>query len=297
MPSFKETANAKFKSLRKKLERRGHKAARVFKILGLSGILSVSSLATQEAKAQTRDGNQPITELRMTSDGKLIPVRSSQQSGGRTISYQQAAAQYGNQQTGTRQVRTQQAGSQTAQEIYESLPDYPRKLIKKHGYKILPELQGELNEPGCKYAVPVEDQTNVDYVLFLPIAKMYKPAGREDYVQIPVVRVSKEDAKLMMHLSTNVGVNGINPYNVYSDLLPTRENMQRDKRAELERREQDVYLENKKARIEAEEATSGLRRNRIKVEQVEQEVHKAVNVAQDIGYTLRRIKNMAKGNY
>ena len=57
------------------------------------------------------------------------------------------------------------------------------------------------------------------------------------------------------------------------------------------------YLENKKARIEAEEATSGLRRNRIKVEQVEQEVHKAVNVAQDIGYTLRRIKNMAKGNY
>ena len=67
MPSFKETANAKFKSLRKKLERRGHKAARVFKILGLSGILSVSSLATQEAKAQTRDGNQPITELRMTT--------------------------------------------------------------------------------------------------------------------------------------------------------------------------------------------------------------------------------------
>ena len=303
MPSFKETANAKFKSLRKKLERRGRKAERVFKIIGLSGILSVSSLATQEANAQTRDGNQPITELRMTSDGKLIPVRSSSS----TITYQQAAAQYGNQQTGTQQrgqqtrtsqsrVRTQQTGPQTAQEIYSKLPQYTRDLIDDNEYQIIPELQGGratgLNRPaaGVVYSCAVKDPYNPNSVLFLPGAEAMYPAGGTDLKQLHPLPLSWDEAR-------NAKLTHTGPYAVQGTYTQTYENKLRDERAELERREQGVYQGNKRARIEAEEATSGLRHTRIKVEQAQQEVNKAVNVAQNIGYTLRKIKNTVRGNY
>ncbi len=293
MPSFKETANAKFKSLREKLKRRGRKAERVFKIIGLSGILSVSSLATQEANAQTRDGNQPITELRMTSDGKLIPVRSSQQSGGRTISYQQAAAQYGNQQTGTRQVRTQQAGSQTAQEIYESLPDYPRKLIKKHGYKILPEFQEELNEPGCPYATVIQDPDNSQNVTYIPKAKVFEVAGR--YIQKPFITVTKKDAKFLMDHPTNTTVNGINPYNVDPDLLPTRENMQRNKQQELNEREQQIYQGNREAAIRGAEATKGAREAAITMGEINSAANRGLYEIENTINIINRVGNIFGG--
>lgn len=263
MPSFKETANAKFKSLREKLKRRGRKAERVFKIIGLSGILSVSSLATQEANAQTRDGNQPITELRMTSDGKLIPVRSSSS----TITYQQAAAQYGNQQTGTQQrgqqtrtsqsrVRPQQTGPQTAQEIRQNLPAYTRALVDEQGLEIIPELQGGrttgLNRPAAgvvyacvtwakdEYGNHILNEKGERMVQILPVAEGIETPNTYNFITLNVIDCSYSQAYAMMQRPTNHYVNGMeNPYKAYSEYANTTNNrldMAQKKRNQVQRK-------------------------------------------------------------
>lgn len=238
MPSFKETANAKFKSLREKLKRRGRKAERVFKIIGLSGILSVSSLATQEANAQTRDGNQPITEFRMTG-GKLIPVRSS-------ITYQQAAAQYGNQQT----------VPQTAQEIRQNLPAYTRALVDEQGLEIVPELQGGrttgLNRPAAgvvyacvtwakdEYGRQILNEKGEKMVQILPVAEGIETPNTHNFITLNVIDCSYRQAYEMMRHPTNHYVNDMeNPYKAYSEYANTTNNrldMAQKKRNQVQRK-------------------------------------------------------------
>ncbi|MDO4183741.1 MAG: hypothetical protein Q4D11_00670 [Rhodospirillales bacterium] len=222
MPSFKETANAKFKSLREKLKRRGRKAERVFKIIGLSGILSVSSLATQEANAQTRDGNQPITEFRMT-DGKLIPVRSPQQ---------------------------------TAQEIRKNLPAYTRALVDEQGLEIIPELQGGrttgLNRPAAgvvyacvtwakdEYGNHILNEKGERMVQILPVAEGIETPNTRNFITLNVIDCSYEQAYEMMRHPTNHYVKGMeNPYKAYSEYANTTDNrldMAQKKRNQLQRK-------------------------------------------------------------
>lgn len=222
MPSFKKKAE----ELRRKIRRRALAVA--------VSAVGVTSLAPAQANAQTNsDGNQPVTELRMTSDGHLVPVRSSSQQSGRTITYQQAAAQ----QNRSRAV----SGPQTAQEIRQKLPAYTRALVDEQGLEIVPELQGGrttgLNRPaaGVVYACVVWakdeqgrhilNEKGEKMVQILPVAEGIETPNTYNFITLNVIDCSYKQAYEMMKHPTNHYVNGMeNPYKAYSEYANTINN-------------------------------------------------------------------------
>ncbi len=160
--------------------------------------------------------------------------------------------------TNNRQATTQQSyskassGQQSVYDIYNSLPSYTRALIQERGYQILPEFQGGrttgLNRPqsGVVYACAVQDPSNIDNVLFLPISQAIYPAGNRDFVNLRVLRSSKENAYNMMDL-------GSGPYEARVEYAQTRENAQRERYNEQRSRQDDIYMDQRDVRQDREE--------------------------------------------
>lgn len=168
--------------------------------------------------------------------------------------------------TNNRQATTQQSyskassGQQSVYDIYNSLPSYTRALIQERGYQILPEFQGGrttgLNRPqsGVVYACAVQDPSNIDNVLFLPISQAIYPAGNRDFVNLRVLRSSKENAYNMMDL-------GSGPYETRREYAQTRENAQRERAAEQRNRQDDIYMDQTDVRQDREETHVKIQKN------------------------------------
>ncbi len=151
-------------------------------------------------------------------------------------------------------------GTQSAQEIFNSIPAYTRALIQEKGYQILPEFQGGkttgLNRPevGVVYACAVQDPHNEDQVLFLPISEGIYPAGSRDFVPLNNQFYSKGNAYYMMNTGTG-------PYETRREYAQTRENAQRERAAEQRNRQDDIYMDQTDVRQDREETHVKIQKN------------------------------------
>ena len=181
-------------------------------------------------------------------------------------------------------------GRQSAQEIFNSLPSYTRALIQEEGYQILPEFQGGkttgLNRPqsGVVYACAVQDPSNADNVLFLPIAQAISKRGGEYIETLPIIRCSKEEAYNMMQLRTNV-------YDIRSDLVPSRAQASQEDWADIYAAEDEINRGNRKAEIKGQQATKDMRHARKTAEEVIYEVNSTIGTVQSAIYTVGNAEN------
>jgi len=261
------------------------------------GAVVATSFAPSQAHAQTRDDNSKVnTEVTFNaSTGKFERVASSQtqnQQNGRTITLQEA-------QTMTQSGR----GSATsAQGIGKSLPAYTQALIRERNYQILPEFQGGattgLNRPedGVIYACAVQDPSDANNVLFLPVAEKMYPAGNRDFITPQIYRTSKEKAYEMMTLNQG-------PYQAKKEYAVTLENMERERdneqRSVQRKIEQDrraIRQKDEQARNAVDKATGPFRRAAEGLERVNQTGRRMENAVNQTQRTVNRIRNGGRGN-
>ena len=265
-------------SIKDRAEKLRNKIRRRALAVAVSAV-GVASLAPAEANAQNQSGNPKVsTEYTFNaSTGRLERTGASQQGGGRTITYEQAVAQQSRGEVAS--------GRQTAQEIFQSLPSYTRRVIQENGYQILPEFQGGkttgLNRPkaGVVYACAVQDPSNMDNVMLIPGFEGVHKAGESDFTPLECVSLPKEEARYQKDHHTGY-------YAADPRLAQTRANELRDRREQVYQDQEDLYLGDQEAEIRGRKATRKVRETRKTAEEVIREGENVINDVRHIGYVI-----------